>query len=215
MVLFCHGTGEAARRASGQRSALSELSVFPAPSRGQYLRHHLDPASGAPARPGRVNQDYRRPVKRGNFLPAPTGRTAKLFLTRASVIALADTRSYSLGRRRFATQMPGHKANQPSGLCASRSPVPDAIYLGNGSLRCPTSATAPCVALAPASLQSSCLPAVVLHPCSRVFSAFLPEQMLWRERQILCAPARRGSTACRSLTAASLKSEALIAPSNI
>ncbi len=199
MVLFCHGTGEAARRASGQRSAVSELSVFPAPSRGQYLRHHLDPASGAPARPGRVNQDYRRPVKRGNFLPAPTGRTAKLFLTRASVIALADTRSYSLGRRRFATQMPGHKANQPSGLCASRSPVPDAIYLGNGSLRC----------------SSSCLPAVVLHPCSRVFSAFLPEQMLWRERQILCAPARRGSTACRSLTAASLKSEALIAPSNI
>ena len=199
MVLFCHGTGEAARRASGQRSALSELSVFPAPSRGQYLRHHLDPASAALARPGRVNQDYRRPVKRGNFLPAPTGRTAKLFLTRASVIALADTRSYSLGRRRFATQMPGHKANQPSGLCASRSPVPDAIYLGNGSLRCPT----------------SCLPAVVLHPCSRVFSVFLPEQMLWRERQILCAPARRGSTACRSPTAASLKSEALIAPSNI
>ncbi len=160
--------------------------MFPAPSRGQYLRHHLDPASAAPARPGRVNQDYRRPVKRGNFLPAPTGRTAKLFLTRASVIALADTRSYSLGRRRFATQMPGHKANQPSGLCASRSPVPDAIYLGNGSLRCPTSATAPCVALAPASLQSSCLPAVVLPPCSR------PASM---QSCVLCVSSRANAVA--------------------
>jgi hypothetical protein len=59
-------------------------------------------------------------------------------------------------------------------LCASRSPVPDAIYLGNSVtapgvtlprqllLRCPTSATAPCVALPPASMQSSYFPVVVL-----------------------------------------------------
>jgi hypothetical protein len=48
-------------------------------------------------------------------------------------------------------------------LCASafsRSLVPDAIYLGN-------SVTAPCAALPPASLQSSCIPAVVLDRCSR------------------------------------------------
>ncbi len=61
--------------------------------------------------------------------------------------------------------------------------VPDATLprqLGNCSRRYPSSATAPallylgnrsCVALAPASLQSSCIPAVVVHPWNRAHIA--------------------------------------------
>ena len=92
-------------------------------------------------------------------------------------------------------------------LCASafsRSPVPDAIYrgnrscvalprqLGNCSRRYPTSATAPCVALAPASLQSSYFPVVVLPalpyllpPCSRPASL-----------QSSCFPAAKDHSGC-------------------
>ena len=52
--------------------------------------------------------------------------------------------------------------------------VRDAILPRQLLLRCSTSATAPCVALPPASMPSSCVHAVVLRPWRRTISALSP-----------------------------------------